>query len=199
MFGHDSRWIVDYYATNYRSQTIIDWETPGEVSFYKSPGKAKANSFQIQYHHIPSREIDVRLAYRYDDIKTSYHDGYKTLPLRPKHRLFFNLSWVSTPKFNGALWRTNLTMQHVGKQRLVKTSINSSESYSQSYQLFNAQLNRKINQQIEIYIGGENLGSFTQKSPIILADNPKDVLFDASQIYGPVFGLMSYIGLRWQL
>ncbi len=199
LFGHDSRWIVDYYATNYRSQTIIDWETPGEVSFYKSPGKAKANSFQIQYHHIPSREIDVRLAYRYDDIKTSYHDGYKTLPLRPKHRLFFNLSWVSTPKFNGALWRTNLTMQHVGKQRLVKTSINSSESYSQSYQLFNAQLNRKINQQIEIYIGGENLGSFTQKSPIILADNPKDVLFDASQIYGPVFGLMSYIGLRWQL
>ncbi|MCY4216110.1 MAG: TonB-dependent receptor plug domain-containing protein [Flavobacteriaceae bacterium] len=199
LFGNDSQLILDYYTTNYQTQTIIDWETPGEVSFYETMGKSKANSFQVEYNYLPSHELDLRMAYRYDDIKTTYRDGYRAVPLIPKHRFFFNFSWVSIPTSIGALWRTNFTIQHVGPQRLVKKNMEASEIYSEPYQLINAQINRKFNQQLELYVGSENLGSFTQKDPIVSANNPSDPTFDASQIYGPIFGLMAYIGLKWRI
>ncbi len=199
LFGSDSQLILDYYATDYQTQTIVDWETPGEISFYQSQDKAKANSFQGEYNHRLSNQIDIRMAYRYDDVKTTYKDGYKAVPLIPKHRFFFNFSWTSIPTSNGSLWRTNFTIHRVGSQRLVKKADHFSESFSNPYQLINAQLNRKLNQQLEIYLGGENIGSFKQKNPIISANNPSHMTFDASQIYGPIFGLMAYIGLKWQL
>ena len=38
-----------------------------------------------------------------------------------------------------------------------------------------------------------------QDRPIISADNPQGSEFDASIVYGPIFGRMIYGGLRWAL
>ena len=73
------------------------------------------------------------------------------------------------------------------------------EWYTPIYRIINAQLNRQINDSMELYIGGENLNSYTQKDPIVAAESPKSLEFDATQVYAPIFGAMLYIGLRWQL
>jgi len=35
--------------------------------------------------------------------------------------------------------------------------------------------------------------------PIYLSENPSSELFDASQVYGPMFGANYYVGLRWRI
>ena len=50
-----------------------------------------------------------------------------------------------------------------------------------------------------IYAGCENIGDFTQKNPIIAADDPWGNHFDSSKIWGPVHGRKFYIGIRFGL
>ena len=72
------------------------------------------------------------------------------------------------------------------------------ENSFKPYALLNAQITRYF-RNWSIYIGGENLTGYTQKNPIIGADNPWGENFDASMIYGPVHGAKFYIGARWNL
>jgi outer membrane receptor for ferrienterochelin and colicins len=62
-----------------------------------------------------------------------------------------------------------------------------------------AQVTRVFSKSLEIYLGGENLTNFMVHNPIFSAENPQDKAFDSSLIWGPVFGRMVYVGLRWNL
>ena len=50
-----------------------------------------------------------------------------------------------------------------------------------------------------IYVGAENMTNFTQKNPIIGADNPYSGNFDASMAWGPIHGWTVYAGFRWAI
>jgi hypothetical protein len=56
-----------------------------------------------------------------------------------------------------------------------------------------------IRTDFEIYLGGENLTNFMVRDAIISAENPQSDTFDASQLWGPVFGRMFFVGVRWNL
>jgi len=51
----------------------------------------------------------------------------------------------------------------------------------------------------EIYAGAENLFDYRQENPIIASDDPFGDYFDASLIWGPVFGRKIYVGLRFKI
>jgi outer membrane receptor for ferrienterochelin and colicins len=42
------------------------------------------------------------------------------------------------------------------------------------------------------------LTNYTQKRPIIDADNPFGQDFNATQVYAPITGAMGYVGLRFE-
>ena len=50
-----------------------------------------------------------------------------------------------------------------------------------------------------MYVGGENLGNYKQKNPIIGYQNPWDNDFEPTMVYGPVQGASAYIGIRVNL
>jgi len=50
-----------------------------------------------------------------------------------------------------------------------------------------------------MYLGSENIGSFTQKNPIVDVANPYGNKFDATMIWGPTHGRKIYLGMRWAL
>jgi hypothetical protein len=52
---------------------------------------------------------------------------------------------------------------------------------------------------LELYVGGENLTNFMVHDAIIMAEDTNSSLFDGSMLWGPVFGRMGYVGLRWML
>lgn len=47
-----------------------------------------------------------------------------------------------------------------------------------------------------IYVGGENLTNFKQKTPIYGASNPWGKDFEPTLVWGPVEGRMFYAGVR---
>ena len=71
--------------------------------------------------------------------------------------------------------------------------------YAPSFAVFNAQITRTFSSTFEIYAGGENIGNYKQDNAIVSADNPFGSSFDSSMIYGPTFGSMYYVGLRFKI
>jgi len=72
------------------------------------------------------------------------------------------------------------------------------DAFSNPFFVHNSQITKRYDN-IEVYIGAENILNFTQDNPIKIADNPTDENFDASIVYAPINGRMIYLGLRYKL
>jgi outer membrane receptor for ferrienterochelin and colicin len=190
---------VDYFYTNFINQAVLDVDnTAREARFMGLTGESYSHGLQLQLDYEVIRRFDVRLAYRYLNVKTSYTEGMLERPLIPDHRAFINLAYETRNK-----WKFDCTVQWLSRQRLPDTSQNSAEyqlnSYSDAYVLMNAQVTKDFNDRWSAYVGMENIGNFKLENPIIAADQPFSTYFDSSLVWGPVFGRMAYAGFRYRL
>ena len=191
---------IDYYITDFQNQIIVDFEKQGELQFYNLEGKSFAKSFQIEIDYSINNNINLKSAFKNYDVKKQYNSGFKQNPLTPKNRFFINLDFSSNLKENKAQWRFDFTYNWIGKQRLPLHSGQSSlKGYSPSYVLMNTQLTRVFSEKFDIYLGAENLGSYTQNNPILGNNNPFGTNFDSTLIYAPINRAMIYLGLRLKL
>ncbi|MGB5377976.1 TonB-dependent receptor [Muriicola sp.] len=194
---------ADFYRTSFREQVVVDWENPLEISFSNLDGKSYANSFQLEFNYTLLKNLDLRTAYKYYEVKTQYQTGLLQRPLLPKNRFFTNLGYVSTPSDKGTQWRFDYTLHTVGSQRLPSTITSPVEyqlpAFSDSYSLMNTQITRVFSRQWELYLGLENITNFTQNNPIVSADDPFGAYFDTSIVFAPIMGRMYYAGFRFTL
>lgn len=192
---------LDFYRTDFENQVITDLENAREVRFYNLDGRSFSNSAQAEFAWSPARRVDLRLAYRWLEVKTDYRVGRLDVPLVSTHRAFANLAYETRPAKNDAHWRFDATFQWIGDQRLPSTEANPTayrlDARSDDYYLLGAQVTRAFSKQFEFYLGGENLLNFQQPNAILSAEQPNSQFFDASLVWGPVFGAMAYAGLRW--
>jgi len=195
----DGFFSVDLYKTDFENQVIMDLDQdPQKAIFYNLDGKSYSYSLQMQVDYELINRLDMRMAYRFNEVKTTY-DGDLTLkPLIAAHRAFINFGY-ETRKY----WKFDYTLNWVGQKRIPKTELSPVEyqmdGWSPDYFLMNAQISKKWKEKFEVYVGGENLLDFTQTNPIIAADTPFGPNFDASLIWGPVFGRKVYFGMRYNL
>jgi len=203
LFYRDAAFTMDVYRTSFTNQIVVDWETPREVQFYNLEGQSWSNSAQAELQWSPIKRMDWRLAYRWLDARTQYGDRLEQRPLVAKHRFFTNVAYETKKTETGSKWSFDLTARWLGRQRLPNTFSNPHEfmmhSWGDAYWIFNAQVAHHFSDRLEVYLGGENLGNFMIMNPIISADNPSSEYFDASLVWGPVFGRMGYLGLRWRV
>ncbi|WP_338731585.1 TonB-dependent receptor [Mangrovimonas cancribranchiae] len=194
---------VDFYRTDFQNQVVADWENPQEISFYNLEDDSYANSFQTEINYNMFKRFDVRLAYKYYDVKTKYLTGKKPRPLTPKHRFFANAGYETYRKENGAQWKFDATYNWLGEQRFSSTITNPVQ-----YQLpektptvgtLNAQITKVFSSKFEVYLGGENITNVRQDNPIMGAEDPFGANFDTTYVYGPIFGSMYYAGLRFRI
>lgn len=192
----------DAYRTQFTNQVVIDLESSTqEVNIYNLDGNSFANSLQTEINYELNNRFDIRMAYRYLDVKTTYKSGEQSLPFVSKNRAFTSLSYTSRTNKNGGLWKGELTAQWIGQQRIPSTKENpvqyQLEDKSPDYFLLSSQVTRVFNKHIEVYIGGENLTNYKQQNPIVQVENPNGQYFDSSLIWGPIMGTNIYFGLRW--
>ena len=62
----------DFYRNDFTNQVVADLEDARQIKFYNLAGKSFSNSFQSELNFIPVKKLDVRLAYRWFDVKTTY-------------------------------------------------------------------------------------------------------------------------------
>jgi hypothetical protein len=131
--------------------------------------------------------LNVRLAYRLFDVKTTYGDKTLQKPLTSKHRAFANLGYEL------GTWKFDYTVNYNGSKRLFSTVANPAEyrldEYSKGFVTMNAQVSKTIGKKtpVDLYIGGENLSNFIQPNAIIAADKPFSQYFDAAAGLGSLF------------
>jgi outer membrane receptor for ferrienterochelin and colicins len=203
LWYRDASVSVDLYRTSFVNQIVTDWEVPGEMRFYNLKGESWSNSFQAELQCSPVKRMDARIAWRLLDARTTYSDQLLPRPLVARHRFFLNVAYETRKSERGGKWVFDATAKWLGRQRLPSTFANSHEfmmhSWAPAYWIFNAQIARHFGKQMECYIGCENLGNFMIMNPVISAENPSDPRFDASLVWGPVFGRMGYVGFRMRL
>ncbi len=98
------------------------------------------------------------------------------------------------------IWQFDVTLGITGGGRMPAPKFDgSTQLWDTRYKAFptlNAQITRNF-RHWSIYLGGENLTGYRQKTPVIGADNPWGDNFDATMVYGPVQGAMAYVGVRY--
>ena len=203
LFDNNAQLVLDYYYTDFKNQVVVDWETPSVIYFYNLEGKSFAKSFQAQLSYELTSNINMLSAYKISEVKTDYISGRLDKPLTPKNRFFFNLSYESNRKSNGSLWKYDFTYNWLGKQRFASTQNNPIEyrmgKFSPEINLINTQLTKVFSKSFETYLGVENLTNYKQMNPIIANDDPFGEYFDSTFVYGPIFGRMYYLGLRYRI
>ena len=190
--------ILDFYNTTFLNQVVADFEKLNYIQFYNLSGKSFSKSFQIELNYKASKNISTRIAYKNENVRTSYKDGFKRKPLRPYSRFFFNIEY-NTVNTIGKGWRNDFTYNIVGKQRVPANLLDLNGFVASSYSIINFQTTKVFSSKFELYLGGENLFNVRQKNPIVAADNPFGRNFDASIVYAPVFGRFLYSGIRFNL
>lgn len=204
IFTKDAQLVVDVYRTDFQNQIVVDLDQSARtVNFYNLEGESYANSLQVEFNYNLAKHLNLRSAYKYYDIETSYQKGTLERPLQAKHRLFANLEYQTHQTERGGSWKFDVTWNWLGKQRLPYTGDNITENqlseYTNPFSTINAQVTKVFNDRFEIYLGGENIGNYRQHHVILGADNPFGNEFDSTIVYGPIFGQMYYAGLRFKI
>ncbi len=195
----DAVFKADYYHTRFTNQIVVDYDrSPQEVHFYNLDGKSYSNSMQLQLDLEPVERYDIRLAYRFNDVKRTYGDDLLQAPLTSRNRAFINMAYETLSK-----WSFDVTWNWQGEKRIPQTQSNPEQyrlaEYSPSFSLVNLQVGKTLLERLEIYAGFENLFDFKQENPILASDDPFGPYFDSSLIWGPVFGRKFYMGLRFRI
>ena len=194
----------DLYRTDFQNQAIVDvMQSPQEVLFYNLDGKSYANSLQVEFNYEILNHLNLRSAYKFYDIQTDYLSGRYQKALQAKHRFFGNIEYETPVGEKGQQWKFDYTLNWIGQQQLPTTASNQEQDrlpeFSKSYSLMNAQITKIFSPTFEVYVGGENIGNYTQEKAILGSENPFGPNFDASIVYAPVFGQMYYAGLRFKI
>ena len=199
LFHREAMLSVDFFRNDFTNQIVVDIENPREVNFYNLDGKSFSNSFQVEFNAIPVKKLDVRLAYRWFDVKTTYNDKLLRKPFNSPHRAFANLGYENKG------WKMDYTINVVGEKRIPSTLGNPVEyqmkDASPAYVTMNTQISKTLGKEknVDLYIGAENLTNFMQENVILAADQPFGNFFDASMIWGPVSGRTIYAGFRFKI
>lgn len=213
LLGKKASLVVDYYRTDFQNQLIVDIEHPGELYFYNlaeagRQGRSYANSFQVELNVQPAKRFELKAAYRLFDVKQTMGGPFGEERLLPKmmisrDRVLLNAGYALPYD----KWKFDATLQWNGPRRIpylregyVHTSYqNMPVDISPGFYNLNAQLSRAFRSGWEVYLGGENLTGFRQSNPIVAANDPFGVRFDAgSQVWGPITGRMVYVGFRFK-
>lgn len=190
---------VDAYRSDLTSQVVADLDrSPQVLALYMLDGPSYANSVLTDVQVALTRVLDLKVSYRWYDVRTTYDGVLRERPFIPTHRAMADLAYNS----RNEKWRFDIVLNGFGTARLPDTSPNP-EPYrlpgrSPAYATLNAQFTHVV-QAWEFYLGAENLTSTIQSRQIIAPEDPFGPYFDASLIWGPTNMRMIYGGLRFTL
>ncbi len=190
---------IDFYHTFFENQLIVDREIDMNNFYFSNlTGKSYSNSFQTEISLPILPRFDVRLAYKYLDVKAEYGGKMQQQVMIPTQRGFLNLAYKTRNK----RWEYDATLSVYGKSRLHMVHYSATEhsidNMSKVYPILNAQITH-VFKRWDFYIGGENLTNYKQKNALVDPQNPFGSYFDATRVWAPIQGVNVYVGVRFKL
>lgn len=199
----DAYFTLDIYRTDFTQQVVVDVDyNTQQVWLYNLKGVSYSNTTQAEFGWEIRKRLNVKTAYRYVDTKVSCRTGLLQKAMISTHRAFINVAYETKNKH----WQFDATLQYNGKKRFPNTSLNPAEykraEYSPDFHNVLGQITylTKIKKaDFNVYLGVENALDYKQANPIVASDAPFSKYFDASMVWGPIYGRMLYAGLRFKI
>jgi hypothetical protein len=187
--------VLDYYHTRFTNQVIIDIDNGmNMVHVYNLDGQSYSNSFLAEWNIEPVNRLDIKLAYKWDDVRLEMKEGLLQRAMLSPHRGLLTLSY----KTKDEKWMFSSNAAIHGRHRFPVSFDGDVQRFSPRFVIWGAQITH-YRQQWEFFTGSENLLHVRQTNPIIGADNPFGNHFDTFQVWGPVVGAVLYGGFRFHL
>ncbi len=112
---------ADYFYTNFNNQVILDREEdPFIVYIYNLDGQSYSNSIQLEAQYEPIDRFELKLAFRYNDVKTTIGEELKEKPFVSKYIGLLSASYQTNLK----KWQFDMNLQLNGDQRLPYSGFN---------------------------------------------------------------------------
>ena len=90
---------LDFYYTKFENQLVVDRDiSTTAIKFVNLNNKSFSNSFQAEFSLNVSKSVDVRLAYKYLDVKSEFGGKIQQKVMVPNHRGFVNFGYKSRNK-----------------------------------------------------------------------------------------------------
>ena len=189
---------AEYYYTRFVHQLVVDMDSdPHAVYFRDLNGKSYSHTVQVEATYPLIPDMSVTAAYRYTDVMADYGRGLVEKPLTSRHKGLITVGY--NPMMG--LWQFDVTCSLNGGGRMPDPYQlpDASWSWSRRYKAY-AQLSAQVTRNFRhwaVYIGGENLTNYRQKTPVIGSSDPWGPDFDATMVYGPLHGANVYVGCRY--
>ena len=204
----------DYFRTQFAQQMVVDYGAT-QIDFYALDGRtAFTDNYQLDFSIDPVERFNITATFRYTNARQEYKGSEAPVekPMTSRFKGVLNLQYAT----NLNKWIFDFTASLNGSCRVYDfmNMINEDGSMTTDpkdgvermykngrtpvYPMLYAQVTRRF-KGWDVYVGAENLTNYTQKNPIIGADNPRQAMFDASCIWGPLMGIKAHIGFRFTL
>ena len=204
----------DYFRTQFAQQMVVDYGAT-QIDFYALDGRtAFTDNYQLDFSIDPVERFNITATFRYTNARQEYKGSEAPVekPMTSRFKGVLNLQYAT----NLNKWIFDFTASLNGSCRVYDfmNMINEDGSMTTDpkdgvermykngrtpvYPMLYAQVTRRF-KGWDVYVGAENLTNYTQKNPIIGADNPRQPTFDASCIWGPLMGIKAHIGFRFTL
>lgn len=194
--GREGSVIADAYRTDFINQVVVDTYTSNtSITFSNLEGTSYSNSVQltINYELIP--RLDVRLAYKLEDVHSTYNKILQRQPMVARDRAMANISYANKKEH----WKFDFTTVWEGRKPLQNVFSDSKFGRSSpDFVIVHSQVT-KVFRKFELYAGAENLLDFRQSDPVLLASDPHGAGFDATNVWGPIAGRRIYGGIRFSI
>ena len=206
---------VDYFRTQFAQQMVVEYEQdPTMIDFYALNGKRSyTDNIQLDFSVDPVERFNITATVRYTNAKIELEGrGLVEKPMTSRFKGVLNLQYAT----NLNKWIFDFTASLNGSCRVYDFMKNINEDGSMTsapkdgvarmykngrtpvYPMLYAQVTRRF-KGWDVYVGAENLTNFRQKNAIIGAANPRQPIFDASCIWGPLMGIKAHVGFRFTL
>lgn len=188
----------DYFYTYFVNRVLVDMETPGRVDFYNLENGSFSHAAQLEFMVKPVKGLELRMTGKYNQVKALYNGQMEQVPYVPVWRGLLNAAY----DWKKHKWKFDATLQLNGPSRLPMMNDPATgqplATKSPVFPSLFVHVSKTI-KRWEIYVGGENLTDFRQKNPVLGASDPYGTGFDASRVWGPIFGAMAYAGFRFKI
>ena len=193
---------LDFFRTQFSRQLLLDREAASIIRFYTLDGhESWSNTWQADFSTEPVERLTFTLTGRFTDARAWQPSGeIRETALTSRYKGVFNAQY----KTRLSKWIFDFTASVNGPARVydfmrtIKDETGAllyPDGRTPVYPLLYAQVTRRF-KGFDIYIGGENLTNYTQPQPIIGADIPYSMTFDAASVWGPLMGAKIYAGFR---
>ena len=191
--GHILDLSAEYYYTHFDEQVVVDYDTDVQhIYLHNLDGhRSYSHTMQVEATYTLLRNLTLTAAYRYNLVRQYTGGQVQEKPFTNRYKGLLTVSY-KTPL---ELWQFDVTAQLNGGGRLLANGVEGATTSFPAYASLNAQITRWF-RHFSIYVGGENLTNYKQRTPILHAEHPWSDKFDATQVWGPVHGAMAYAGVR---